>query len=73
MSSKASQANIFKRIGDFFSTYIEEARKVTWPSRPEIVRVTIMVIIVTIISAIIIFVLNRIFDISLTRFIELNG
>jgi len=73
MSSKASQANIFKRIGDFFYTYIEEARKVTWPSRPEIVRVTIMVIIVTIISAIIIFVLNRIFDISLTRFIELNG
>ncbi|MBP6005524.1 preprotein translocase subunit SecE [Candidatus Saccharibacteria bacterium] len=60
-------------MGDFFSNYTEEARKVTWPSRPEIIRVTIMVIIVTIISATIIFILNRIFDISLTRFIEING
>ena len=46
MSSKSSNTTETKRRGAFFSDSFNELRRVTWPSREETIRLSIMVIVV---------------------------
>ena len=41
--------SVFKSIGDKFSSVRSEFKKITWPSRPELVRKTITVGIISLI------------------------
>ena len=43
---------MFKKVGGFLKAVSAEMRKVTWPSRPEIIRSTLIVLIVVIVFAI---------------------
>ncbi|TET29111.1 preprotein translocase subunit SecE [Candidatus Aerophobetes bacterium] len=42
---------MFKKVGGFLKAVSAEMRKVTWPSRPEIIRSTLIVLITIIIFA----------------------
>ncbi len=43
---------MFKKIRDFLKSVRSEMRKVTWPSRPEVIRSTLIVLITVIVFAI---------------------
>jgi preprotein translocase subunit SecE len=43
--------NIFKTIAEYVRGSIEESRKITWPTRKETVRYSVLVIVITIIVA----------------------
>lgn len=45
-TGKASGQNLFARIGRYFREVRSELRKVTWPSRQELVTYTIVVLVV---------------------------
>lgn len=44
-------AKIFKATAAYFRESIEEARKITWPTRQETIRYSILVIVITILVA----------------------
>ncbi|MCL4554382.1 MAG: preprotein translocase subunit SecE [Actinobacteria bacterium] len=44
-SDKAQKRNIFKRISDYFAGVVTEFKRVVWPSRPEVLNSSIVVII----------------------------
>jgi len=44
-SDKSQKRNIFKRISDYFAGVIAEFKRVVWPSRPEVLNSSIVVII----------------------------
>ncbi|UCC13088.1 MAG: preprotein translocase subunit SecE [candidate division WOR-3 bacterium] len=57
-----------KKIIEYLKRVYTELRKVTWPTRNELVNSTIVVIIISAIVALIIFILDTIFS-SLLRLI----
>jgi len=54
------------RVKDFAQDVLVEFRKVTWPSRPELINSTTVVIVVTVVLA---FFLGAV-DIGLTKLVE---
>jgi preprotein translocase subunit SecE len=54
------------RIKEFVQDVLVEFRKVTWPSRPELINSTTVVIVVTVVLA---FFLGGV-DIALTKLVE---
>ena len=54
------------RIKEFVQDVLVEFRKVTWPSRPELINSTTVVIVVTVVPA---FFLGGV-DIGLTKLVE---
>ena len=58
--------DVITRIRDFFREVLLEFRRVTWPSRAEIVNSTAVVIVVTVVLA---FFLGAV-DIGLTKAVE---
>jgi preprotein translocase subunit SecE len=53
---------VIQRIFNYIKQVYNELRKVTWPTRSELINSTIVVIIVSAIVAVIIFVLDLIFS-----------
>ena len=58
--------DVITRIRDFFREVLLEFRRVTWPSRAELVNSTAVVIVVTVVLA---FFLGAV-DIGLTKLVE---
>ena len=55
-----------RRAKEFFGEVMAEFRKVTWPSRPELINSTVVVIVVTVVLA---FFLGSV-DIALSKVVE---
>ena len=53
---------MIKKIIDYLKRVYTELRKVTWPTRSELINSTIVVIIISAIVALIIFILDTIFS-----------
>lgn len=51
----------FRGIGEYFGGVRDELRKVTWPTREELTRLTIIVIIVTIAASVVLGVISFLF------------
>jgi preprotein translocase subunit SecE len=58
--------NVFARVQEFIKEVMVEFRKVTWPSRQELINSTAVVIVVTVVLA---FFLGGV-DIGLARIVE---
>ncbi|MCX7995782.1 MAG: preprotein translocase subunit SecE [candidate division WOR-3 bacterium] len=56
---------MIKKIIDYIRDIYLEMRRVTWPTRNELVSSTVIVIILSIFVALIVFVLDRVFSILL--------
>jgi preprotein translocase subunit SecE len=52
---------VLKRIVDYLKNVYLELRKVTWPTRNELVSSTVVVIIVSVFVAVVIFILDTVF------------
>jgi len=59
-------AKVLNRIIEYIKKVYTEMRKVTWPTRSELINSTIVVIVISVIVASIIFVLDLIFSNALT-------
>ena len=60
----------FTGIGKFFKSIIAELKKVTWPSRKQVVNNTGIVIVCIIVIGIAIWVLDAVFGLGLTKFVS---
>ena len=58
--------NVIARINEFFQEVLLEFKRVTWPSRQELINSTTVVIVVTVVLA---FFLGAV-DIGLTKIVE---
>ena len=58
--------DFLKRTREFFAEVLAEFRKVTWPSRQELINSTVVVIVVTVVLA---FFLGAV-DVGLTKAVE---
>ena len=58
------------KIGDYIKKIYMEMRKVTWPTRSELVNSTIVVIVISAIVAVIIFTLDTLFSNVLTLLVR---
>jgi preprotein translocase subunit SecE len=53
---------VFKKIIDYIKSVYLEMRKVTWPTRSELMSSTVVVIIVSVFVAVVIFILDTFFS-----------
>jgi preprotein translocase subunit SecE len=56
---------VIKRLIDYVKSVYIEMRKVTWPTRNELVSSTVVVIALSVIVAVIIFIMDRVFSLGL--------
>ena len=56
---------MIKRLIDYVKSVYIEMRKVTWPTRNELVSSTVVVIALSVIVAVIIFIMDRVFSLGL--------
>ena len=54
----------------FFGEVVGELKRVTWPSRPETTRLTILVIMVSIVIGIFLFAFDQVFNILLDLLLQ---
>jgi preprotein translocase subunit SecE len=69
--TQAQQANWIARLNDEFRRVIAELRKVVWPTRDETIRLTIVVIIVSVAIGLFLFVGDTMFISLYTLFVDL--
>lgn len=62
-----------KSFGDRLGEYKGEFKKITWPTKPEVIKQTITVIITCAIIGVIIFGMDFSFNAVLSQFISLVG
>lgn len=60
-----------KSISSFLSQYKAEFRKITWPSRQELIKETITVIIISLLVGAIIFGMDYVFDFGFSKLANL--
>ncbi|MBN1938775.1 MAG: preprotein translocase subunit SecE [Candidatus Aminicenantes bacterium] len=63
----------YKRLGTFLREARAELKKVTWPSKAEVVNTTIVVIILTVFFGFYLFFMDAVFSWALTKLKELVG
>ncbi len=54
----------------FFGEVVGELKRVTWPSRPETTRLTILVIMVSIVIGIFLFAFDQVFNVLLDLLLQ---
>jgi preprotein translocase subunit SecE len=62
--------SMFTRLNEFLQSALVESRKVTWPSRQELIESTQVVVVATFIVMIFLFVVDRTFQILLGLFMR---
>ncbi|MDY0295833.1 MAG: preprotein translocase subunit SecE [Acidobacteriota bacterium] len=65
----AKKENIFKRIGLYLNEVKGELKKVTWPSRNDLYKTTIAVVIASIVFGIYLFLVDWVFSEIIQRVI----
>jgi preprotein translocase subunit SecE len=63
----------YKRLGNFLKDVRAELRKVTWPSRNEVVNTTVVVIVATVFFGFYLFFMDIIFSWVITQVKNLFG
>ena len=63
----------YKRMGSFLKEARAELKKVTWPSKAEVVNTTIVVVILTVFFGFYLFFMDAVFSWALTKLKELVG
>ena len=69
MAEAKAKKNIFKSIAKFFKEIKSEMKKVTWPTRDQLIRQTLVVVVSIIIIGAFIFLLDLLFGYLSTTFI----
>ncbi len=64
--SDKKKINVFKRIGKFFKDVVSELKKVTWPSRKNLISYTIAVLIFVAIMMLVVYAI----DTGMIKFVE---
>ena len=70
MSRSSSVPRSDNAIVRYFKETRAEIGKVTWPTREEGIRLTVVVLIVTIISALVLFAVDSLFSYLVTLFLQ---
>ena len=68
MAENAKKENIFRRIGKFFKSTKSEFKKVTWPTKKQLLNNTTIVIAALVIIGLIIFGLDSLFTFLAGKF-----
>ena len=68
MAEKVKKENIFRRIGKFFKSTKSEFKKVTWPTKKQLLNNTTIVIAALVIIGLIIFGLDSLFTFLAGKF-----
>ncbi len=71
--SGAKKPNIFKRIGTYFKEVFSETKKLTWPTKKEVINYTIAVIAFVALMAVIMWVLDLAFSSGVKALLNLGG
>ena len=58
--SGASKPNVFRRLGKYFTDVRAEMRRVVWPTRPEVINSSVVVIVTLIFFTVFTFVVDQI-------------
>jgi len=66
----AKKGNIFKRIGNYLSEIKGELKKVTWPTKNDLYKTTIAVIVSSVIFGIYLFIIDFSFQNLFTKIID---
>ncbi len=61
MAEKVKKENIFRRIGKFFKSTKSEFKKVTWPTKKQLLNNTAIVVAALVIIGLVIFGLDTLF------------
>jgi len=56
---------VLKKLIEYLKSVYLELRKVTWPTRNDLVSSTVVVIVVSVLTAVVIFILDTIFGTAL--------
>ena len=70
--AKEKKPNIFKRIGRYFRECASEMKKVTWLSKKETVKSSIIVLVVTIALSVLIGVLDTVLELGIIGLRDLS-
>lgn len=73
MSNKKEETPSKSRIATVFSTYRNEFAKIVWPSRPELIRKTITVAVISAMFGAYIAVLDGLLGSGFTAFLRMLG
>jgi preprotein translocase subunit SecE len=68
---KEQQANWFARLSDEFRKVIAELRKVVWPTREETIRLTIVVLIISVVIGVFLFIGDTVFIALYSWFVDM--
>jgi preprotein translocase subunit SecE len=71
--SRSATVKPENRLVRYFKDTRAEISKVTWPTREEGIRLTYVVLIVTTISAIVLFGVDSIFSLIIALFLQVTG
>lgn len=69
MAEQVKKANIFKKIGKFFREVRIELKKVTWPTRQQLVKNTLVVLAFLMLVGLLVFGIDSLFLGLAKRFI----
>ena len=67
------KANIFKRIGTYFKEVFSETKKLTWPTKKEVINYTIAVIAFVALMALIMWVLDLAFSSGVNALLHIGN
>lgn len=65
MAEKAKKKNIFVRMKNYFKELASEMRKITWPAPKQILKNSLIVLAVVIVSSLILFGIDTLFSAGL--------
>ena len=61
----AEKKSLKSRVGGFFDEVQKEMKKVTWPTREQLQEATVVTLVLTVVSSLFIFGIDKIFEILL--------
>ncbi|HNZ49194.1 MAG TPA: preprotein translocase subunit SecE [Candidatus Hydrogenedentes bacterium] len=71
VSAPVKEPGIFARLQDFFDSVIAELKKVTWPTREDLMASTKVTLFIIAIMAGVVFVYDRVFSIFIMLILKL--
>ncbi len=69
----ASKPNLFQRLGKYFSDVRAELKRVVWPTRPEVINSSVVVIITLIFFTVLTFLLDQIVVFLINSIAKIGG
>lgn len=67
LTAKSAQPGLSARAGDFLKAVRVELKKVTWPSKPELIKATRMIIVLSVVLGVVIGLLDWVLQLILVE------